>query len=296
MSITADLSAAQKLTLFSATGDEKKFKDSLSAYDAKKLKQIQEFLWGFIVDESQSAKTKRTRSEIMSLLEPTAKYQQRASCTEPLGYCTIAMCVRINPSCATTRITGILTTLRPLLQTLLTERPELLTVTEPEVIPVEELAPVSVKPSPVKTPVQAAEIEGVPLRVRKEEKLPEEIVSSFVKYKPLLWSMIEFESLDHAILMTEAGTVLQSASARTTDASRIALVLADEIQAVIEQGDAATFKHLLTVTKEFAGAVVAIRGLGNSLYLVGISETVLPGKVHSLIVRLGAELQRELAK
>jgi hypothetical protein len=274
--------------LLAAVGDETVFGDLLRKIDAKQLKQIQEYFWDFIINESQSASTKRTRMEILSLLEPTAKYQQRARCEEPLGYCTISMCVRINPSCAVTRIGGVMQTIRPLLKTLLDERPELLGTSN--------AAAVAERIQFVQEDKNFAPHEGIRRRERKPETITDEMRLRFAKYKDALWAMIEEEGLEHAILMTEQGGILQHATTKKQDMNRITSLLSDEIFAVIEQGEAAQFQPLLTVTKEFEKAVVAMRSVGNGLYLVGVSETVLPARIHSLIVRLGSELKNEIAE
>ncbi|KER10876.1 MAG: hypothetical protein HY22_01460 [[Candidatus Thermochlorobacteriaceae] bacterium GBChlB] len=271
--------------LLSAAGDEVVFGELLRKVDAKQLKQLQEYFWDFIINESQSATTKRTRSEILSLLEPTAKYQQRARCQEPLGYCTISMCVRINPSCAVTRISGVMQTIRPLLKTLLDERPELLG----------GAANTSVTP-PAQASPQFAPHEGVIRRERKPEVITDEMRQRFAKYREMLWSMIEEEGLEHAILMTEQGNILQHATTKKQEMHKITALMSEEIFAVTEQGEAAKFQPLLTVTKEFEKAVVAMRSIGNGLYLVGVSQTVLPARIHSLIVRLGSELKNEIAQ
>ncbi|MFN3386672.1 MAG: hypothetical protein ACK42Y_08825 [Candidatus Thermochlorobacter sp.] len=274
-----------KQKLLAAVADEQVYSAILQKLSAKELKHLQEFFWDFLVTESQQAPTKRTRADILAVLEPTSKYQQRARCQEPLGYCTISMCVRINPACAVTRISGILTAIRPMLQTLVTERPELLAKS-------------------AETPVSAAELqlierkkavkEGLPKRVAEPETLPDEFRSKFARYKETLWSMIESDGLDHALIMSEQGTILQVATTKKCDLNRITDIIADEIFWVKEQGYAAQFNALLTVTKEFENGVLAIRSLGNKLYLVGASQTVLPGKIHSLIWRLGNELQRDI--
>ncbi|MBC8043193.1 MAG: hypothetical protein IAF08_07085 [Rhizobacter sp.] len=295
---STELSRSLKAELFAAATDDKKYRALIATLDARLLKQLQEFVWAFIVDESQAAPTKRSRSEIMAMLEPTARYQQRAKCLEPLGYCTIAMCVRINPSCAATRIGGILTTLRPLLTTLLEERPELTDlpqVAEPDdVIPTAIPQPALPVAAPKKKEIAA---EGVPQqRERKEEIVPEELKARYAKFRPMLWSMVETEGLEYALLITEGGGVLQHASSHEHDVSEISQTLADEVSSVIEQGEAVNYTQLLTVTKEFEGGVVAMRSIGGGLYLIGISSTVLPGKIHSLIIKLGGQLIEEIAK
>jgi hypothetical protein len=41
--------------------------------------------------------------------------------------------------------------------------------------------------------------------------------------------------------------------------------------------------------------VVAIRSIGQKLYLVGVSRIVLPARIHSLIIKLGTELSKEVS-
>jgi hypothetical protein len=106
--------------------------------------------------------------------------------------------------------------------------------------------------------------------------------------------MVEFEGLDHVFLQTKEGQVLQFASSSRNDYLNIASKISSEIESVIEQGEAANYEQLLTVTKEYSQGVLAIRFLKDDIYLVGVSETVLPGKIHSLIVKLGDLVKAEL--
>ncbi|MDW8018939.1 MAG: hypothetical protein RMI34_02560 [Chloroherpetonaceae bacterium] len=285
-SAQVDALAAVKHNLLASVSDEAVYVSILKKLSAKELKHLQEFFWDFIINESQQAPTKRTRADILALLEPTSKYQQRARCHVPLGYCSISMCVRINPACAVTRISGILTAIRPLLQTLVKERPELLSRFPAAPTAAEEVILVTERRKSVK--------EGLPKRLAEAETLSDDYKSKFARYKERLWSMIESDGLDYALIMTEQGTILQIATTKKYDFERIADVIADEIFWVKEQGSALNFASLLTVTKEFERGVLAIRALGNRLYLVGASETVLPAKIHSLICRLGSELSKEI--
>jgi len=318
MSTTEQIIEQAKLDLLAASTDTDKFKEVLRQFEAKELKSILEFFWDFIIRESQTAKTKYSAKNIIESLEPTSKYQQRERCKEPLGYCTISMCVRIDPACAVKRITGIMLSLRVFIQTLLTERPELLTSlpvaasSQPEQV---EAAATSKIEAPLQSPVSEAKpIAALKEQVVSKQMSPapestspssiddphgqtaaDQIKGKFEKYRDKLWEMVEFEGLDHAFIMTKEGHVLQTASASRNEFEKIAQTISHEIESIIEQGEAASFSPLLTVTKEFSNSVLAIRSLGNHIYLVGVSATVLPGKIHSLIVRLGEHLKLEMS-
>jgi len=103
------------------------------------------------------------------------------------------------------------------------------------------------------------------------------------------------EGLEHAILMSEGGTILVHASSKPQELEKLSAIVGDEIYAVTEQGEAAHLNGLLTVTKEYTDGVVAIRSIGQKLYLVGVSRIVLPARIHSLIVKLGTELSKEVS-
>jgi hypothetical protein len=284
---TAQLDALNpiKHSLLSSASDESVYGTILRKLNVKELKHLQEFFWDFLINESQQAPTKFTRADILAVIEPTSKYQQRARCQEPLGYCTISMCIRINPACATTRISGILLSIRPLLQTLVSERPDLLS----------KFSTASTAPATASSIERQKLVkEGLPKRLAEPETLSDDFRAKFARHKETLWSMIESDGLDHALIMTEQGTILQFATTKSHDLNRITDIIADEIFWVKEQGQAAAFDNLLTVTKEFEHGVLAIRSLGNKLYLVGSSQTVLPGKIHSLIWRLGNELRQDI--
>ncbi|ACF14297.1 hypothetical protein Ctha_1840 [Chloroherpeton thalassium ATCC 35110] len=322
MNTTAQPIEKAKLDLLAANADAKKFKDILGEFDAKQLKAIQEFFWDFIIKESKTTPTKFTPKHIIEALEPTSKYQQRARCREPLGYCTISMCVRINPECAVKRITGIMLALRPFIETIVTARPEILSgnylqeqASLPALLPPKSTPAVKEEPLPssariikeagnnaASTAPAASAPAALPESSASDAKedphgqtAAAQIKEKFEKYRPKLWEMVEFDGLDHAFIMTKAGHVVQTASSSRSEFEKMAKILSEEIASVIEQGDAASFHPLLTVTKEFKKGVLAIRSLGNDIYLVGTSETVLPGKIHSLIVRLGELLKIEMS-
>jgi hypothetical protein len=269
--------------------NEEEYKSVLNRLDAKQLKDLQKQYWDFLLEESQTTKKPISRGDILACLEPTAKYQQRARCKEPEGYCTISMCVRINPKCAVTRISEIMLAIRPLIVSLLNERPELRQSFNPS-----EVAPaLSEPPSAVSEP---AFVEEKPLvrRERVPEVIPDEVRQKFQKYKEHLGRMIETEGLEHAILMSEGGTILVHASSKPHELEKLSATVGDEIFAVTEQGEAANLKGLLSVIKEYSEGVVAIRSIGEKLYLVGVSRIVLPAKIHSLMIKLGTELSREV--
>lgn len=299
MNTTTEAANDLKRTLLESAGDESGFTELLKQLSPKQLKETQEFFWDFVLTQSESTQTPIGRNDIISAIEPASKFQQRARCKEPIGYCTVSMCIRTNPECAVNRLTSVMRSLRPMLASILSERPELLSMPLETPVVSENGSESTLSESPA---------EDKTLSTQEPESLSHAEVSAsqeplasieasddkYAKYKPTLWSMIEFDGLDHSILMTTEGRILQFASAAKTDINKIAQVLSAEILAVIEQGEAANFKPLLTVTKEFKKGVVAMRSLGNDIYLVGVSETVLPAKIHSLIVRLGNQLKEEL--
>ncbi len=291
MSDILDAVTLAKQALLENAQNEEEYKAILSRLDAKQLKDLQKQYWDFLIEESQTTKKPISRSDILSRLEPTAKYQQRARCKEPEGYCTISMCVRINPKCAVTRISEIMLAIRPLIISLLDERPELLHEFKPA-----EVAPVISEPTPAAVS-EPAFIEEVPLvrRERVPEVISDHVRQKFQKYKEPLGRMIETEGLEHAILMSEGGTILVHASSKPQELEKLSAIVGDEIYAVTEQGEAAHLNGLLTVTKEYTDGVVAIRSIGQKLYLVGVSRIVLPARIHSLIVKLGTELSKEIS-
>jgi|YNPMSStandDraft_2_1061718.scaffolds.fasta_scaffold00925_6 hypothetical protein len=282
--------------LLESAHNEAEYKSVLSRLDAKQLKEIQKQYWNFLIEESQTAKTPISRGDILSRLEPTAKYQQRARCKEPEGYCTISMCVRINPKCAVTRISEIMLAIRPLIVNLLNERPELRQHFKFK--PVAEPFVSDTTPSPAfSTLSEEPPIEEKPLvrRERVPEVIPDEMRQKFQKYRETLGRMVETEGLEHAILMSEGGTILVHASSKPQKLAKLSAIVGNEIYAVTEQGEAAHLKGLLTVTKEYSDGVVAIRSIGQKLYLVGVSRIVLPARIHSLIIKLGTELSKEVS-
>ncbi|MCS6988520.1 MAG: roadblock/LC7 domain-containing protein [Chloroherpetonaceae bacterium] len=296
MSEAIDALAFAKQELLDYAENEAEYKATLSRLDARQLKEIQKDYWNFLIEESQKAKTPISRGDILSRLEPTAKYQRRARCKEPEGYCTISMCVRINPRCAITRISEIMLAIRPLVVQLLSERPELRTYFKPaESDATKEPQTLGERQLGAAKEI-APEEEARPRRERVPEFISEETKQAFQKYKEALWRMVEGEGLEHAILMSEGGTILVRASLKPQELERLSAVVSDEIFAATEQGEAAGLNRLLTVTKEYDDGVVAIRSIGEKLYLVGVSRIVLPGKIHSLIVRLGDEISKEISK
>ncbi len=293
MSQTLDAVALAKHELLQSAQNEAEYKSVLNRLDAKQLKEIQKQYWDFLIEESQSTKKPISRGDILSRLEPTAKYQQRARCKEPEGYCTISMCVRINPKCAVTRISEIMLAIRPLIVSLLEARPELRNYFNPLTS-----APAQPELTPVAASSEPAFVEEEPIvrRERVPEVIPDDVRQKFQKYKEHLGRMVETEGLEHAILMSEGGTILVHASSKPHELEKLSAIVGDEIFAVTEQGEAANLRGLMSVTKEYSDGVFAIRSIGEKLYLVGMSRIVLPARIHSLMVKLGTELSREVSK
>ncbi len=289
---TLNTVALAKHDLLKHAQNEEEYKSVLNHLDAKQLKDLQKQYWDFLIEESQTTKKPISRGDILACLEPTAKYQQRARCKEPEGYCTISMCVRINPKCAVTRISEIMLAIRPLVVSLLNERPELRQSFKPS-----EVASALSEPAPAVSEPAFVAVEEEPLvrRERVPEVIPDEMRQKFQKYKEHLGRMIETEGLEHAILMSEGGTILVHASSKPHELEKLSKTVGDEIFAVTEQGEAAHLHRLLTVTKEYSEGVVAIRSIGEKLYLVGVSRIVLPAKIHSLMIKLGNELSKEVS-
>jgi hypothetical protein len=288
---TLNAVALAKQDLLKNAQNETEYQSVLNRLDAKQLKDLQKQFWDFLIEESQTAKKPISRGDILSRLEPTAKYQQRARCKEPEGYCTISMCVRINPKCAVTRISEIMLAIRPLVVSLIDERPGLRDGVKH--LP----TPTSVSEPAPDTASQATLVEEEPTvrRERVQEVISDDMRQRFQKYKEQLGRMIETEGLEHAILMSEGGTILVHASSKPHELEKLSMIVGDEIFAVIEQGEAATLSGLLSVIKEYSEGVVAIRSIGEKLYLVGVSRIVLPAKIHSLMVKLGTELSKEVS-
>jgi hypothetical protein len=288
MSDALDLAELAKYDLLRTAQSEPEYRKVLSRLDAKQLKAVQKHYWDFLIEESQQAKTRISRADILSKLEATAKYQQRARCKEPEGYCTISMCVRINPSCAVTRISEIMLSVRPMVARLVMERPELLQL---KTVPREEPAP---EPMPEPEPVHE---EGIkPRRERSSQVVSEAQREPFARYKNALGKMVEVDGLEHVALMTDGGGILQSVSNQPMELAKLVRLFVEEISAVEEQGEVIGLKPLLTVTKEYTHGVAAIRALGKQIYLVAFSTIVLPAKIHSLITKLGTTLTNDIER
>ncbi len=291
MSHHIDAVALAKHELLQNAQDEAAYRSVLSRLDAKQLKEIQKQYWEFLIEESQPTKKPISRGDILSRIEPTAKYQRRARCKEPEGYCTISMCVRINPQCAVTRISEIMLAIRPLIVSLLTERPELSEYFKPDVSASATDATDSAS-SPTSDAMPFIDERPLVRRERIPEVIPDEVRQKFQKYREHLGRMLETEGLEHAILMSEGGTILVHASQTPHKLEKLTKIIADEIFAVTEQGIAAHLNGLLSVIKEYNDGVVAIRSIGEKLYLVATSRIILPAKIHSVVVKLGADLSK----
>jgi hypothetical protein len=290
MSEVLDLAEIAKYDLLRTAQSEGDYRKILSKLDAKQLKNIQKHYWDFLIGESQAAPTKINRSDILARLEPTAKYQQRARCKEPEGYCTISMCVRIDPKCAVSRISEIMLSIRPLIATLTLERPELLLLQDAAQLKLDEMHAAAVEAA---KPAETVEGDDE-RRNRIPETVSEVMKLRFAKHREILGKMVELDGLEHAILMTKGGGILQYASSQPRQLEALIPVIMNEIEGDTEQGIAIGFKPLLCIIKEYTSGVVAIRSLGSDLYLVGFSTIILPAKIHSLITKLSLLLIDEL--
>ncbi len=322
MTSTTETNITLKQDLLSTAQEKEDFLKLLSRLSVKELKHALEFLWDFLLDESTTCPTVVSQTDLLQAIEPLSKYQQRVKCQEPLGYCTVSMCVRVNPDCAQQRLTSNLNSLLPMVKTLIKEKPECLSYqfeeseTETEEIQITEnqsseikspeteidepIADIAnnelteVSEAPPGEPIEEIEFQETTQPQVTNEIENTELQAKYSQFKDLLWSMVEFEGLDHVFLQTKEGQVLQFASTSRNDYLIIASKISAEIESVIDQGHAANYQQLLTVTKEYSQGVLAIRFLKDDIYLVGVSETVLPAKIHSLIVKLGDLVKPEL--
>ncbi|MDX2128420.1 MAG: hypothetical protein SFU91_05230 [Chloroherpetonaceae bacterium] len=293
MSETQSISNELQQELIDSCDDPDKFRVVLSKLTARDLKPIYDTLYQFVLSESQNAQTVVTRFDLQVGTLAVSAYQQKAKCKEPLGYCTLSMCVRINPTCGTQRLIMLLSDLRPFLYRLLLERPELRSLPKSPEIEVMTYEPIS-EVQPEREEVKLIETKP-PEQVVQKAEIASEMIDKVFRSKNNLWQMVDKEGFEHALVVTEWGDIIESASTKPINLKPIAQALSNEIQSLNLQGKTLSLNRLRVITKEYRNAVVGMYSLGENLYLLGISSAVLPGKLHSIISKSGQRMRSDLA-
>jgi hypothetical protein len=307
-----EISESFKLEVVQGAFEETRFNELLKPLDAKQLRQVQEYMWDFVLIESQGTSAPFTRVDILSRMEPTAKHQEKQHCIEPLGFCTMTMCLRINPSCAAIRIRGIIEVLRGMTLDIIKHKPEILTRKIETSEKPQELFPT---PIPDITPITTAEPNPALVSTKPVESSPNAPSSAQVtpatkpvatrqplsayatavmkkerNLRDLLYSIIELENIDNVMLLDGNGNSLVSLTAKGLLLDKAIELTEAEIQNIQEQGKFAHFNQLVTVIKEYEQGIFALKGLGNDLFLTVSTETISPSQTHVLINKLARQL------
>lgn len=238
------------------------FLSNISPLNPLELKEIQEYLWDVIMDESESHKLGITRSDIISRFEPTTNYQYRAACKEPLGYCTLNMCIKLDERCATNRLRGMIEVLRKIMADIYTN--ENLDA---------KLAEFEAKTKPADQGYGIQFNQNTFLDVSKDSENKDvnygfQIKQKVKNLREILFSVIEIEGAETVILLDKGGNIIEMVSNSRVNTSKVNQIIVDILSWIQKIRLLIKAEKYNVLTNEFEHGLMVMRPLENSIDLV----------------------------
>lgn len=259
------------------------FLTDLSPLQPLQLKEVQENLWDIIMAESGKKGVSITRSDIISRFEPTTNYQYRAGCKEPLGYCTLNMCIRLDPKCSVNRLRGMIEVLRKILAEMFkaddldARLADLEATHKPQ------------RPMPVSTTEPVTEHPDVALKVSQiKSKLP--------NLREILFSIIEIDGAETVAMIDKRGKIVELVSnnkIQSTIFTRRITMLTDYFARV---GDYFFKSGVHSSVNEYENGLLIVHKLDHDLLiLISSSARQVPANFAQKTYRIASELNTQLA-
>lgn len=238
------------------------FLSTISPLSPPELKEIQEYLWDVIMEESESKKLGITRSDIISRFEPTTNYQYRAACKEPLGYCTLNMCIKIDGRCATNRLRGMIEVLRKILSDIHANED-----LDRRLVEFEEK-------NRLKSTSNGLQFnESSVMDVTDDINITKPNYGLLLKQKvtnlrEILFSVIEIEGAETVILLDHTGNIIEMVSNTRVNTTKVNRIITDILAYVRKLGDKHNNAHFKLLTNEFDDGLMVMRPMENNISLV----------------------------
>ncbi|MBN8706223.1 MAG: hypothetical protein J0L62_10155 [Bacteroidetes bacterium] len=255
------------------------FLSELSVLNPLQLKEVQEYLWDCIMEESTKKNLHVTRSDIISRFEPTTNYQYRAGCKEPLGYCTLNMCIKLDPKCSINRLRGMIEILRKILADIYKAEDLDRRISELEV---------SSRKIPVATPIIDSK-EGE--QTHKGHSVTHTLKSKIKNLREILFSIIELDGAETVCLMDSHAKIVELVSNQKMNSSSFSKQISELVKYYQKLLPKLKAESIQTVTNEYYQGLMVIHLLNHDLFLMVISRTTdVPAKTLKRVVRISEEL------
>lgn len=255
------------------------FLSELSVLNPLQLKEVQEYLWDCIMEESAKKNLHVTRSDIISRFEPTTNYQYRAGCKEPLGYCTLNMCIKLDPKCSINRLRGMIEILRKILADIYKTEDLDKRISELEV---------SSRKIPVAIPIVDSK-EGEPSS--KGHSVTHTLKSKIKNLREILFSIIELDGAETVCLMDSHAKIVELVSNQKMNSSSFSKQISELVKFYQKLLPKLRAERIQTVTNEYYQGLMVIHLLNHDLFLMVISRTTdVPAKTLKRVVRISEEL------
>ncbi|NUQ83011.1 MAG: hypothetical protein HUU10_15520 [Bacteroidetes bacterium] len=271
----------QKLQLLVKRPQE--FLTELSPLQPLQLKEVQENLWDIIMAESGKKGVSVTRSDIISRFEPTTNYQYRAGCKEPLGYCTLNMCIRLDPKCSVNRLRGMIEVLRKILaemykaEDLDSRLAELETTHKPY-----RAIPAASSETVVEHPDVALKISQI------KSKLP--------NLREILFSIIEIDGAEMVAMIDKRGKIVELVSNNKIQSTIFTRRIAMLTDYFTRLGDRVFSSGIQSSVNEYENGLILVHKLDHDLFiLISSSTRQVPASFAQKTYRIAGELNAQLA-
>jgi hypothetical protein len=104
MMSTTDTSTSVVEKLVTVCKDREAFWQLIGDLDPRTRVAVHDQLWDALMDTATRGGKQLSREDVTAKMQPSAEYQRRMGCTEPLYVCRRVPCINSNPSCVSQKI------------------------------------------------------------------------------------------------------------------------------------------------------------------------------------------------
>lgn len=255
------------------------FLSEMSVYNPLQLKEVQEYLWDAIMEESARRNLHLTRSDIISRFEPTTNYQYRAGCKEPLGYCTLNMCIKLDPKCSINRLRGMIEILRKILADVYKNED-----LEKKLAEIDGMS----RRIPAPVPVQET---GDSENGTRTSQTTHHLKVKVKNLREVLYSIIELDGAETVCLLESSARIIELVSNQKLNNAAFSRQISDLIRYHTRLMGKLNGGGISTATSEFKNGLMIVHHLENDLLLMVITRTTdVPAKTLKRVVKIAGEL------
>lgn len=263
------------------------FLSEISSLNPLELREVQEYLWDVIMEESEKRSLKITRSDIISRFEPTTNYQYRAGCTEPLGYCTLNMCIKLDNRCATNRLRGMIEVLRKIMTDIYGK--EDLDKKLQELDGKNQLLKSTFDYSFKADEGTGSSASKTSTGVKIKQKIK--------NLRELLFSVVEIDGAETVTLIDGMGNIIEMVTNSKLNSRKINELFSYQIQFIEKFGFKVNWNHPEVLIHEYDQGLVIIRPVMTDIYLIIVTRTQsTPAKFIQKAHRVASEMHKNFTE